>query len=683
MADLSDLQAAQTIKIVGSDSSGVETNPANVDSNGNLNVINPSEGTVIPGTVATKSMLAGGQFNTSLPTLTSTQQSAIQLDSSGRLIVSPTVQGVLSEDHNYGTVGASTLRTASQIGNATGAALFGAGTTSAQVLRVVLPTDQTAIPASQSGTWTVQQGTPPWTIQGDSASGVSKAGNPVQIGGVFNTTQPTVTTGQTVEAQTTARGALIVSTGVDNFNINNISGTISLPTGASTSANQTTEITSLQLIDNPIGSVAAGTAGTSSFLIGGVFNTTLPTLTNTQQSAIQLDSSGRMLVSGISADLAPATQNITVVDSSSSTTSAFNGQAFTTGTPTVGSAASFALTSEETIIVQATGTWTGTLQLEVSMDGGTTWSPRPSRQESTSFVLNSYTGNFTAGVNTSGYTNFRVRATAAITGTAIIRITESLNTSSIFVNNGVRIADNAGSIISSDNNGNSNNQRLHVATPDTTTANSTLGSLNAAATITMSGLSSVGFQLNAGTLIGTLIPELSIDGGTTWLTTVFYDLTGNDTFPSFVFGSSNTLKIVAIVVLGGTSHVRVRVSAYTSGTATSLLRASNATGGGVSSTFGGGSAAFGTVANTSVAIPNNTATLLLAANIARKYAAISNTSGSQLNIQLNTGTGLTATTGYIIPAKSFYEFKGDNLWTGAIYGFMSGGATISVVEGTP
>lgn len=48
-------------------------------------------------------------------------------------------------DFNYGTVGAQTLRIASQIGNATGAALFGAGTTTAQVIRAVLPTDQTGI----------------------------------------------------------------------------------------------------------------------------------------------------------------------------------------------------------------------------------------------------------------------------------------------------------------------------------------------------------------------------------------------------------------------------------------------------------------------------------------------------------------------------------------------------------
>jgi len=61
-------------------------------------------------------------------------------------------------DTNYGTVGASTIRTAAQIGNATGAAAFNAGTTTSQTLRVVLPTDQTSIPVTQS--------TSPWVISG-------------------------------------------------------------------------------------------------------------------------------------------------------------------------------------------------------------------------------------------------------------------------------------------------------------------------------------------------------------------------------------------------------------------------------------------------------------------------------------------------------------------------------------
>lgn len=175
----------------------------------------------------------------------------------------------------------------------------------------------------------VQQGTVPWTVNGYTASGATNLGNPVKIGGAFNTTQPTVTNGQTVDLQSTARGAMIVSTGVDPFNvtqsgswttgrtwtlasgtdsvsvvqstspwvanisqfggsnvvtgtgnsgsgiprvtisndssITNISGTISLPTGASTSANQATEITSLGTIATNTGSlVTLQTAGNAS-----------------------------------------------------------------------------------------------------------------------------------------------------------------------------------------------------------------------------------------------------------------------------------------------------------------------------------------------------------------------------------------------------------------------------------
>jgi hypothetical protein len=73
-----------------------------------------------------------------------------------------------------------------------------------------------------SGTVTANQGTSPWTIQGDSASGASKAGNPVQIGGVFNTLVPIVSSGQTVEAQFTKFGSQIVATGADNFVISGL-----------------------------------------------------------------------------------------------------------------------------------------------------------------------------------------------------------------------------------------------------------------------------------------------------------------------------------------------------------------------------------------------------------------------------------------------------------------------------
>lgn len=91
------------------------------------------------------------------------------------------------------------------------------------------PTGSTAQPVTDNGgSLTVDQATGSnlhtvvdsgaITVTGAAASGASKSGNPVQTGGVFNTTQPTVTTGQSVENQNTARGAQIVATGVDTFN---------------------------------------------------------------------------------------------------------------------------------------------------------------------------------------------------------------------------------------------------------------------------------------------------------------------------------------------------------------------------------------------------------------------------------------------------------------------------------
>lgn len=87
MADLPYIQEAQEVKITGQDSVGTTVNYVGADANGNLAVKDYADGPVSPGTVASVSNLIGGQYNTTLPTLTNTQQAAIQLDSSGRQIV--------------------------------------------------------------------------------------------------------------------------------------------------------------------------------------------------------------------------------------------------------------------------------------------------------------------------------------------------------------------------------------------------------------------------------------------------------------------------------------------------------------------------------------------------------------------------------------------------------------------
>jgi len=80
----------------------------------------------------------------------------------------------------------------------------------------ILKTDASTI----AGTATVTAGVAGLqAVGGPVASGGSNADNPLKVGGVFNTTQPTVTNGQVVDGQYTARGAAIVSTGADTFNV--------------------------------------------------------------------------------------------------------------------------------------------------------------------------------------------------------------------------------------------------------------------------------------------------------------------------------------------------------------------------------------------------------------------------------------------------------------------------------
>jgi len=219
---------------------------------------------------------------------------------------------------------------------------------------------------------------------------------------------------------------------------------------------------------------------------------------------------------------------------------------------------------------------------------------------------------------------------------------------------------------------------LHIQSPDNVTGATALGALNASVSMAVTGLASVGFQLAAGTLIGTIQAQCSLDGGTSWENVPFYNPANQTVLQSITFASSNTLTIVSILPIGGASNVRVTVSAYTSGTANGIIRASNV----VSSVGAITAAAFNTVSLTYPTTVANTAVLLLAANANRKYAMISSPSTS-IQVQLNTSTGLSTTTGFNIPSGGYYEFKGDNLYTGAIYGIASSVKTIAVTEGTP
>lgn len=143
-----------------------------------------------------------------------------------------------------------------------------------------------------TGTVGVTQSTNPWTIQGDSASGAAKAGNPVQIGGVFNTSQPTVTAGQTVEAQMTARGAQIVATGADVFNV---AINAALPAGTNVIGHVITDSGSTTAVTGNVTVTQATAINLNAAVVPGLPTTGATTKTNVTTSA----SGWTNLVSGV------------------------------------------------------------------------------------------------------------------------------------------------------------------------------------------------------------------------------------------------------------------------------------------------------------------------------------------------------------------------------------------------
>lgn len=242
-----------------------------------------------------------------------------------------------------------------------------------------------------------------------------------------------------------------------------------------------------------------------------------------------------------------------------------------------------------------------------------------------------------------------------------------------------KILDSSGAAITGASNGVAGKQVIHVQTPDTTTSSVNFNGLASTIMVSVAGLNSVGFQLAAGSFVGTLQAQASIDGGTSWANVPFYDPLNSSVNTNLVIASANPLKILSVLPIGGASHLRVMVAAYTSGSAMGLLRASQVTGAVGAIT----AAAFSSISNTYPTLTADTPALILTANPNRKYAYISNNSGTTMYLQLASGTGLTSTTGLVVPSSSYYEFKGDNLYTGNIYGFSAGSITVSVTEGTP
>lgn len=141
-------------------------------------------------------------------------------------------------------------------------------------------------------------------------------------------------------------------------------------------------------------------------------------------------------------DSRPASGNITVVDSATTSTASspvVNGQPINsiTGAPTANSFLTTAINGFELARTQITGVWTGTLTFEVSTDGGTTYQASASHVSGTTIESATAVANGQFITLVAAATHFRVRATAAMTGTATVKTTYGTSGGIIKANGGL------------------------------------------------------------------------------------------------------------------------------------------------------------------------------------------------------------------------------------------------------
>jgi hypothetical protein len=275
---------------------------------------------------------------------------------------------------NYG-VATGALRVASQIGNTTGAAAFGAGTTNAQTLRVVLPTDQTAIPVTQSTSPWVVSGTVTATNPSVSTTGSAPPASATYIGGSVTTAAPSYTTGQMSALSLNTSGGLRVDGSGVTQPIS--AASLPLPTGAATESTLATRLADATFTAR-INTLGQKTSANSTPVVLASDQPAIP---------ITLSASSDLIGSGTLGAL-----NATV---------AINTQ------------------GRSNISITVTGTWVATLSFEATVDS-TNWFSilgieLPAKTESSSITTNK-----NIIIPCGSFAQVRIKATAYTSGTATV-----------------------------------------------------------------------------------------------------------------------------------------------------------------------------------------------------------------------------------------------------------------------
>lgn len=407
---------------------------------------------------------------------------------------------------------------------------------------------------------------------------IATSANPFRVDPTGTTTQP-------------ISGTVTITDGAGAVNV--IVDSSALPAGASTLAEQQTQTTALQLIDNLPLAQGAATAGQNGVLAQGAVTTGAPTYTTGNTNPVSLTTAGGLRVDG-SGTTQPVSGTVTVtdgagalnviVDSGSVTanagtnlnTSALLLDATYTGRTPAGASPADNESNTNTALSRigafnyvfdgaAWDRWTGAVtgsgnftvvqptgtNLHIVCDGGTCGGASP-------FADNSAFTFGTSGIGVVGYVFDDVAPNAVTENNAAApRMSGNRVPYSI-------LRDAAGSERGA--NVNASNE-LTVLSNDTT-ASGSLTAVEQAVTLTLQGRAGAA-ALITGTWVATLAFEGSVDG-TTWIGIETY---APSTASESVQSTTTVNGTFQFMSRAGFQQVRARVSAYTSGTLVVTLRA--------------------------------------------------------------------------------------------------------------
>lgn len=387
-----------------------------------------------------------------------------------------------------------------------------------------------------------------------SAGGGTAAANSLLMGGVYNTAAPTLTNGQQASLQFDSSGNLktngtstisgtVAATQSGTWNITNVSGTVSLPTGASTAAKQPALGTAGSASSDvlTVQGIASMTAlkTDSSAVTQPISASSLPLPTGASTSALQ--TTGNTSLSTIATNTGNIPANLTVTSNALQVTQ-------TTATP-----AGTNLIGKVGIDQTTPGTTNG-VQVNAALPAGSNVIGHVINDASSAVIGHVINDASSAVI---GHVIADSGSTTVVTGTPTVNLTQ-VGSSNVSLGQTTG-ASSIPVVTASD---------IALSTGAVRTATGNLTATSQTVTINTSGATTILF-MPTGTFSATVTFETTGDGGTTWQSIQSWDYANA--------GLTNTAnvsgRIYAIPALGNT--IRARCSTYASGTMVANFAATN------------------------------------------------------------------------------------------------------------